>query len=109
MECVTHSGNVNGSKSNVGSPFSATTSPSIKTRVTRSSSRLFRNTMSAHFPGAMEPRSWSIWKHWAQLMVTIWMAVTGSMPSSTAVRTMWSRWPSATSVWGCVSSLTRTA
>ena len=57
----------------------------------------------------MEPKSWSIWKHCAQLMVTIWMAVTASIPSPTATRTMWSRCPSATSVCGCVSSLTSVA
>ena len=65
--------------------------------------------MSAHFPGAMEPSSWSIWKHWAQLMVTIWIAVTGSMPSCNALRMMWSRWPSWIRVSGWASSDTRQA
>ena len=60
----------------------------MSTRVTCRSSRSSKNTMSAHLPGAMEPSSWSIWKHWAQLMVTIWMAVHRVDPHSTAVRTM---------------------
>ena len=76
IECVTQSGNWNGGRSNRARPSSATTSPSISTRVTLRSSRSSKNTMSAHLPGAMEPKSWSIWKHCAQLMVTIWMAVT---------------------------------
>ena len=54
--------------------------------------------MSAHLPGAIEPSSWSSWKHWAQLIVTIWIAVIGSTPKETARRTMWSRWPSLTRV-----------
>ncbi len=65
--------------------------------------------MSAHLPGVIEPMSWSSWKHCAQLMVTIWMAVIASIPRLTAVRTMWSRCPSLTRVCGCASSDTSIA
>ena len=110
MECVTQSGYSNGASWKHGAPSSAATSPSIMTRETRKSVRSpSRNTMSAHLPGVMDPRSWSIWKHCAVLMVTICTAVIGSMPHCTAVRRMWSRWPSATNVCGCVSSDTRQA
>ena len=45
----------------------------------------------AHLPGVMLPISSCRWKFSAGLMVTIWMAVMGSTPSETAIRTLLSR------------------
>ena len=64
-------------------------------------------TRSAHLPGVTEPMSRATSKHCATLMVTIWTAVIGSMPYSTALRRMRSRCPSETSVSGWLSSETR--
>ena len=88
MEWVTHAGYSKGASGKVHAPFSATTSPSMSTRVTFKSSRLSKNTISAHLPGVMEPSSLSMRKQVAVLMVIIWMARTTSMPHSTALRRM---------------------
>ena len=83
--------------------------PSAITRCGRSSVRSSTRRMSAHRPGAIEPTSWRRPMYSAALTVASWMASSGSRPAAIAVRTAWLRCPVASSVSGCMSSVTSSA
>ena len=74
--------------SRVRAPWSTMSSPLDTTCSTLHCSREDSSTTSAYLPGVMEPHSLSMRKLSAGLRVTIWMAVTGSTPSTTAMRTL---------------------
>ena len=71
-----------------------------------SRARSSTNRMSASRPGAIDPRSWRMPKYSAPFTVAIWIATSGSIPSSIARRTTRSMCPSVTIVSGRTSSVT---